>query len=456
MAPDSDLVSLSDGGTPIRHRIGRNTGRGLSRRAFLGTSVLGGLALAGCGTGFALRSGDGSGSEEGRLSFTLWAGEAELASFRALADDWSRGSGVPVAFNVVPFGELLTGVDANLASDRAPDLFRVTYQDIGLYAAGNALLDLTDLLPAGFVDGFGDAFARAVSYDGRVFGVPHHTDTSMVVYDTEALAAAGVRPPTSLDDAWSWEEFLDAAARVPVTDGQFAVGVNWQQAGAYRWLNWVDQRGGRLLAPDLAAPAIDSAAGREALALTQRLFTEGLTPPTTSTKGSYVDELFTTRTIAMVFANDYLLPLFEPAYQELGRTYGATFLPRDERASADLGGNAVVATAASVNPEAAADFLAFLAGDEAQARFCEEAVVLPTRTALAGQPLEYAVRPELMELFIEQATVITPELTEQVTVPQFNAVNASLVDRLEQAFLGGDDPGQVLADLSEDIEGRLS
>jgi len=61
-----------------------------------------------------------------------------------------------------------------------------------------------------------------------------------------------------------------------------------------------------------------------------------------------------------------------------------------------------------------------------------------------------------MELFIEQATVITPELTEQVTVPQFNAINASLVDRLEQAFLGGDDPGQVLADLSEDIEGRLS
>ena len=69
---------------------------------------------------------------------------------------------------------------------------------------------------------------------------------------------------------------------------------------------------------------------------------------------------------------------------------------------------------------------------------------------------DYAVRPDLMELFVEQATTITPELSAQVTVPQFNAVNASMVDRLEQAFLAGDDPGQVLADLAEDITGRLS
>ncbi|MCM3523376.1 hypothetical protein, partial [Curtobacterium sp. P97] len=88
--------------------------------------------------------------------------------------------------------------------------------------------------------------------------------------------------------------------------------------------------------------------------------------------------------------------------------------------------------------------------------FCEQATVLPTRTALLGERLDYAVRPDLMELFVEQATTITPQLSAQVTVPQFNAVNASIVDRLEQAFLAGDDPGRVLADLAEDITGRLS
>ena len=243
--------------------------RGLSRRAFLASSALGALALTGCGTGFGLQGGDGSGSREGRLSFTLWAGEAELASFRALADEWTAGSGVPVVFNVVPFGELLTGVDANLASDRAPDLFRVTYQDIGLYAAGGALLDLTDRLPAGSADAFTAAFRQAVTHDGRLYGVPHHTDTSLVLFDTEAVAAAGVTPPTTLDEAWTWEEFADAAARLPTGEGQYPFAVNWQQAGAYRWLNWLDQAGGRLLDDDLTGPAVTSRAARRALQFTQ-------------------------------------------------------------------------------------------------------------------------------------------------------------------------------------------
>lgn len=430
--------------------------RGLSRRGFLGTAGLGALALTGCGSGFSLQGGDGSGSREGRLSFTLWAGDAELTAFRALADEWTAGSGVPVVLNVVPFGELLAGIDANLASDRAPDLFRVTYQDIGLYAAGGALLDLTDRLPAGFADGFAEAFRRAVTHDDRLYGVPHHTDTSLVLYDTEAVQAAGLTPPTTLDEAWTWEEFTDAARRLPVAEGRYAFGVNWQQAGAYRWLNWVEQAGGRLLADDLARPAVPSRAARAAMALTQSFFTDRLVPPTASTKGSYVDELFTTGTIAMVFAGDFLLPAIEPAMAEQGRRYGATLLPRAEQASADLGGNAVVATATSVNAEAAADFLTFLSGDETQARFCQDAVVLPTRTAVIDRGLTYAVRPDLMELFVQQATTITPELVEQVTVPQFNAVNTALVDRLEQAFLGGDDPVEVLEALAGDIDGRLS
>ena len=442
-------VTLRDG----VHHLG---GPALTRRGFLAAAAAGAATLTGCGTGFALRGGTGSGSREGRLSFTLWAGDAELRAFRALADQWSAGSGVPVALNVVPFGELLTGVDANLASDRAPDLFRVTYQDIGLYAAGGALLDLTDRLPAGYAEGFTEAFRRAVAHDGRLYGVPHHTDTSLVLVDEAAVQAAGVTPPTTLDDAWSWEEFRDAARRIPRRSDQFAFAVNWQQAGAYRWLNWVTQAGGRLLDDGLTHPAVTGPAARRALALTQSFFTDRLVPPTTSTKGSYADELFTGNTVGMVFAGDFLLPTLEPAMAAQGRRYGGTFLPREEQAAADLGGNAVVATAASANPEAAADFLAFLAGEEAQARFCQEAVVLPTRTALVERGLDYAVRPDLMELFVQQATTITPALVDQVTVPQFNAVNAALVDRLEQAFLGGDDPGEVLDGLADDIEGRLS
>ena len=59
---------------------------------------------------------------------------------------------------------------------------------------------------------------------------------------------------------------------------------DWQSAGAYRWLSWLFQAGGRLLGDDLKAPAIDSDAGRKAVEFTQSFFTKGGWPSNTSIK----------------------------------------------------------------------------------------------------------------------------------------------------------------------------
>jgi len=215
----------------------------------------------------------------------------------------------------------------------------------------------------------------------------------------------------------------------------------------------VFQADGRLLSEDLQSPAIDSDAGRRALALTRSFFTDRLVPPNTSTKGQYVDETFPSGTIAMVFAGDFLLADLQQNVKSF--EYGATFLPRDRRAAADLGGNAVVATKDTENPEAAAKFLQFLADEQNMADFCAKTNVLPTRTALAGRELAFAERPDLMELYVQQAEAIAPGDVAQVTAPQFGAINNVLIEQLERAFVGKADPGRVLADMSTAIEQQL-
>ena len=425
----------------------------VDRRTFL--KVLGltaaGTALGGC-AGF----GGGGGSEEGSeddLTFTLWAGDAELAAFQALARDFESAEGVRVRLEQVPFDQLLTTVDAGLQGGQAPDLFRVTYTDLGVYSSQGALLDLTPHLPDGYADDFRPGLWSAVARDGKPYGVPHHTDTSMVLVRSDAAQAAGLTLPGSYDEAWPWEE-LDAALvalQGVAADQQFATGVNWQQFGAYRWLNFLGQAGGRLLTEDLRQPAVDSPEGLEALRFTQSLFTRGLVPRTSSTKGDYVDELFAAGTLASVFAGDFLLP----SLAESGIEFDATFLPVNPEATAELGGNAVVATADTPRAEQAAAFLQFVASQEQMARFCEAATVLPTRTDLAGGDLDYQVRPDLMELFVVQSEAITEDIVQQTTVPSFNEINAALVEQLERAFIGGEDPQAVLADLTADIERAL-
>jgi multiple sugar transport system substrate-binding protein len=427
----------------------------LSRRRFLAAAgaAAGAAALAGCG-GFSTGGGETE-ADPDTLRFTLWGGTAEVAAFKKLANAFKQRENVTVSINNVPFSEVRQNVDAGLQSGRAPDLFRVTYNDIGVYAKQGALLELDSYLPSGYASGFTPALWRAVTSGGKAVGIPHHTDTTMVLYNKDALAAAGVtKVPQSPDEAWTQDEFVALARRVKGKAGtKYAFGVNWQQAGAYRWLNWLFQNGGRLLTPDLTAAAIDSDAGRRALTLTQSFFTQKLVPPTTSTKGQYVDEIFPSGTIAMVFAGDFLLADLESNVTKFD--YGATFLPRGTRAAADLGGNAVVATKDTKNKDAAAKFLQFLAEEQNMADFCASTNVLPTRTALAGKELPFAQRPDLMKLYVQQAQAINPDDVAQVTVPEFSAINNVLVEQLERAFVGKADPGKVLADLSTAVTRQL-
>ncbi|NHC16164.1 extracellular solute-binding protein, partial [Motilibacter deserti] len=106
----------------------------INRRQFLGLAgySAAGIALAGCG-GFGGGSEDSSNSDE--LTFMFWAGDAELKAFQSLAADFEKAEGVPVRLQQVPFAQLLTNVDAGLQSGQAPDVFRVTYTDLGVYSS---------------------------------------------------------------------------------------------------------------------------------------------------------------------------------------------------------------------------------------------------------------------------------------------------------------------------------
>lgn len=408
------------------------------------------LSAAGCG-GFSTSGDEDDAGDDSSLRMVVWAGPAEEKAFKALAEGFRKAEGITVKIDVVPFTQALTTVDTRIRAKQAPDVFRVTYNDVGTYRAQNVLAPLTNA--ATLEKSFGPAFWRAVTDDKGTFGVPHHTDTSMVLVNKQAAEAAKLPPlPTTRDTAWTWDEFLAAARKLKASRAtKYAFGVNWQQAGAYRWLNWLHQAGGRLLDEDLKRPAIASAAGEKALRTTQSFFTEGLVPPTSSTKGQYVDEQFTTKTIGMAFIGDFLLA----DLRKLAKfDFTGTFLPRDARPAADLGGNALVATDGP-KKEQAVKFLEYCVGAQQMADFCAATTVLPTRTDVDAADLKYTVEPQLMELYVEQAKEIPAELTAQVTVPAFTRVNTALVTRLEQAFVGKAAVSQVLDGIASDVSTAL-
>jgi multiple sugar transport system substrate-binding protein len=331
----------------------------------------------------------------------------------------------------------------------------VSYIDIGQYTSQGVLLDVSSAFDQARIDEFEPGLWQAIVYDGKPYGVPHQIDTTAILYRKDAFEAAKITDiPESVDDAWTWEEFADAARKLKgvVKGNQTAFIYDWQAAGAYRWLSWLFQAGGNLLGPDLKAPAIDSDAGRKAVEFTQSFFPKGWVAKNTSVKATtYPDNEFNAGTVAMAFAGSFLVPGINGGVGDKFE-YASAVMPRDVAAATDLGGNAIVAAKDGKNTEAAAKFLEFIVREDQMKAFCEKTNVLPTLKSLTETKLDFKIRPDLMQPFVLAGSTITPEQVRQVTVPQFAKLNTALQNELEKAFLGGRNAADTVTALADAVQ----
>ncbi len=292
----------------------------------------------------------------------------------------------------------------------------------------------------------------AVQGNGTPYGVPHHTDTSVILYDKAALAAAGVTSvPTSADQAWTWDELTAVAQRLrqSLPSDKYPFAYNWQGNGVTRWLSLLFQAGGRFLAEDLKTPAIDSDAGRAAVDFSKSFFSQGFVPPNNSVKSTtYAADTWYAKTAAMTFGGAFLLPDAAKTYQG---DWGATFAPRKARGGGDFGGNALVVTAGTKRAALAAQFLDFATQPEQMRTFCAGASLLPTRRDLATSGIDFVQRPELSPIFLGQAATVQPQDAGQVAQPNMSKIITVLKDQLENAFVGGQSTAATISGLTTGI-----
>ncbi len=386
------------------------------------------------------------------LSMVAWGAQAEEAAFRdALAQYSALHPNVTIKLDVA--GNAMQSyqqVDTRLAGRQAPDIFRLQYQQIGKYAGARALADLSPYLPAGFAEGFGPAFWQAVNYRGKPYAVPHHTDTFALYYNADIMRSLGIEPPTRLDASWSWADLIRIGREIKAKNlAPYGFAMSWQNA-AYRWLPFLEQHGGTLLSADMTKSQAASVQAVETLAWTQSWFTEGLVPPSTSVKsGEQPQNLFANGTVGLLMAGDWQIPFLSKTAKS---PWGVTFMPRDVAMASDLGGNALAVSRDSKHPEVAADVLQFLTDEAHMADFAGQAQFLPVRKALMARELTYALRPDAMRVFNQQAATIPSRLVETVTMPKFSRINAVLTDQLDLAFTSGQTPQATAQAIDERIQ----
>jgi multiple sugar transport system substrate-binding protein len=383
-------------------------------------------------------------STPAKMTLAVWGGKAETDAYTQLIAKYEAANpNVSIRLDAMPFGQFYQQLDTRLAGRQAPDLFRVTYQQVRRYALGRAAIDLSPYLDARYGDDFTPSIWSAVQHQGKPYALPHHTDTFALFYNIDMLEQAGIAVPTSMDTAWTWAQFIAAARTLKQKQSApFPFAMSWQNGAVHRWLIYLYQHGGQLLSDDLKSSAINSPAGIGTIAWTQSWFKDELVPPSTSLKSAEaVQNLFANGTIAMMLNGNWQIPFVNQQMTKF--RWGVTYLPRDVAMADDLGGTALAVSRDCKTPAAAADFLKFAVNAENMRDYVSSAQFLPVRKSLVETGISYALRPAEMKIFVEQTKAIPEHLVSTVTLPAWGRFAPKFADELDLAFTSGQSPEQT-------------
>jgi len=416
--------------------------------------------LTGCGTK-AVTDQSSTGSTTSKpaepvtIKVAYWASAGgESDAFDALVTKFETANpDIKVLKEGGEFKDFYTKLETRIAGNDVPDVTRLQYQAVGRYSSNGVLRDITKELPADYGTDFLPSLWSAVTYKDAVYAVPQHTDTLAVYYNKTYFEKLGITAPTKLEDAWTWDEFLDISKRLKDEAGaKYGFVYNWTKGNSYRWLPILFQKGGALLSDDLSTSLIDSPEALEALKLSKRFFDEKLVPAGTSVKGTEdINNIFATGTAGMIINGNWLASNYDKSMTNY--TYGVTYMPRDKAAASDMGGNSLAVLKKAEHPEQALKFIEFMTSQESMTYFVSNGGFLPARKSITADKLTYSVKqPDIMKVFIEQSTTVPANMAQAVASPNMSKITLLLSDELDLLFTQGKDPVEVQKALKKGID----
>lgn len=114
-------------------------------------------------------------------------------------------------------------VNAAITSNDLPDILFVDGPNVSVYAANEITIPLDDFFTEEDWADFFDSSKQQNTYDGKIYAVGATESSVALFYNKDMLEEAGIPVPESLEDAWTWSEYYDAAKKL-TKDG--VVGTN--------------------------------------------------------------------------------------------------------------------------------------------------------------------------------------------------------------------------------------
>ncbi|MBI3957204.1 MAG: extracellular solute-binding protein [Chloroflexi bacterium] len=385
----------------------------LSRRDFLRASsaVLGMAALAACTPPSAALAPSGAAAGRGaaapaaqpvEITFMGWGGTEEDEGVRAAINVFQQEEpGITVTWLHTPenYGEKFL---ANIAAGNPPDTAFIGSDIYRTFIKDGVLLDITEQLKSDSVVGAKDYFiepqeSERCTQDGKWYGIGSCWVAPHIYYNADIFAEAGIEPPSNNpDEAWSWDEFLEAAIALTVdANGNHPTDAPFDPENIERWgVHWptwwipvhsaIAGNDGLWINPETGLLDIDKPQATEAIqAIADLVLVHHVMPQATAIEalGMSNTQMLENGKLAMAIDGSWALAWIH----KISATLGTAALPGLKHPATNMQAHLHSALAASKHPEDAWRWVRFLSTPFYQTQFCKIGLWLPSQTALMTQ-----------------------------------------------------------------------
>jgi multiple sugar transport system substrate-binding protein len=200
------------------------------------------------------------------LKMTIWGSGTDPEIYQKRLDLFTaKNPDIKVEVVYIP-SDYSQKVQTMIAGGTAPDIMEVA-EDIHGYSGKGQLLSLNDYVKNANIDlkaRYGETGGLSAAYtrDGQLFAMPDRGGALILFYNKDYFDKAKIAYPTK---DWTWKEFLDAAQKLTVREGDkvkvygFAAGDWWPW-----WMSFIYMNGGRVL-DENGKPVVNSPEAVEAM-----------------------------------------------------------------------------------------------------------------------------------------------------------------------------------------------
>ncbi|NOY10275.1 MAG: sugar ABC transporter substrate-binding protein [Spirochaetes bacterium] len=381
------------------------------------------------------------------LRFVIWGQPVIVDSVKeSIAEFEKQNPNISVELLHVPH-KYFQKLDAYIVSKTMPDIMRFVFTRVARYAKAGVLADLKPLMPPGFADDFLEPLLTAATIKGKLYASPWHTDTIGLFYNKEYLDRAGISPPKSVDEAWTWEEFMDVAGKAQqASNVKYGVVVDQK---THFITSVIFQSGASFFSKDFKRNNINSADGIRAIKFIADLHKSGLAATDAFTGITSANELFKTGSAVFDVTGSWLFRHFDKTITDF--TWDVTYLFRGKQGAVPFGGGPLaIAEQSRMKPEAW-KFVEFMTNKKGVAKIARDINFLPVRKSVAAT-IKYPQFGDKMKIFADMLPWIRERYATEIAHPAYSETLTITKEIIGLAVIGELTPEQAAKRLGGEID----